>query len=199
MHASKLEVAGGFAFTPEIHRDERGFFASPMQEAAFTAATGTRFTVAQTNHSVSARGVLRGIHFTVLPPGQAKYVYCAHGRALDVMVDIRVGSPTFGQWSALELDAESCRAVYFPDGVGHAFMALEDDTVMSYLVSTSYQAELEKAIDALDPQLGIPWPSDVVPTRSARDRAAPRLAEAEALGILPRYVDCLPRQSSGEG
>jgi epimerase EvaD len=190
----KLRVAGGFAFTPQIHHDHRGLFVSPMQEPAFLAAVGAPFTVAQTNHSVSARGVLRGIHFTTMPPGQAKYVYCARGRALDVMVDIRVGSPTFGQWDAVELDGQSFRAMYFPTGVGHAFLALEDDTVMSYLVSSGYQAEREKAIDPLDPALGLPWPKDLTPVVSERDSAALSLAATAASGILPRYVDCLPTQ-----
>ncbi|MGA5305652.1 dTDP-4-dehydrorhamnose 3,5-epimerase family protein [Nucisporomicrobium flavum] len=194
MNIRKLGVTGGFAFTPEVHRDRRGLFVSPLQESAFVTAIGGRFPVAQTNHSVSARNVLRGVHFTVVPPGQAKYVYCARGRALDVMVDIRVGSPTFGQWEATELDAESYQAVYFPEGVGHAFLALEDDTTMSYLVSSGYRAEQEKGIDPLDPQLGLPWPAGIRPLLSDRDAAAPSLAEAEALGLLPRYVDCLPGQ-----
>ncbi|UQU67673.1 dTDP-4-dehydrorhamnose 3,5-epimerase [Couchioplanes caeruleus] len=194
MNIRKLGVTGGFAFTPEVHRDRRGLFVSPLQESAFATAIGGRFPVAQTNHSVSARNVLRGVHFTVVPPGQAKYVYCARGRALDVMVDIRVGSPTFGQWEATELDAESYQAVYFPEGVGHAFLALEDDTTMSYLVSSGYRAEQEKGIDPLDPELGLPWPAGIRPLLSDRDAAAPSLAEAEALGLLPRYVDCLPGQ-----
>ena len=194
MHTRKLDVAGGFEFTPEVHRDHRGLFVSPMQEHAFVGAVGARFTVAQTNHSISASGVMRGIHFTTTPPGQAKYVYCARGRALDVIVDVRVGSPTYGQWDAVELDARTFRALYFPDGVGHAFLALEDDTVMSYLVSTGYQAELEQAIHPLDPVLGLPWPTDVAPILSERDATAPTLAEADARGMLPRYVDCLPRQ-----
>ncbi|MEU0370834.1 dTDP-4-dehydrorhamnose 3,5-epimerase family protein [Streptomyces sp. NPDC006283] len=187
----ELAVAGAFEFTPRVHRDERGLFVSPLQEEAFLAAVGHPFTVAQTNHSRSARGVMRGVHFTTTPPGQAKYVHCARGRAMDVVVDIRLGSPTFGAWDTVEMDTESFRAVYLPDGVGHAFLALEDDTVMSYLVSTPYRADLEQAVDPLDPELGLPWPKDMSFTLSRRDTEAVALAEARAGGMLPRYEDCL--------
>ncbi|MEW9522018.1 dTDP-4-dehydrorhamnose 3,5-epimerase family protein [Streptomyces tubercidicus] len=192
MRTRKLAVVGGFEFTPDVHSDHRGLFFSPLQDEAFVAAVGHRFPVAQTNHSKSAKGVLRGLHFTATPPGQAKYVYCARGKALDAVVDIRVGSPTFGQWDMVTLDSESFRAVYIPDGLAHAFLALEDDTVMSYLVSSAYQAELEHAIDPLDPEIGLPWPNHVEFRLSARDTIAPRLAEAEAQGLLPKYADCLP-------
>ncbi|MFE3551975.1 dTDP-4-dehydrorhamnose 3,5-epimerase family protein [Streptomyces kronopolitis] len=192
MHTRKLAVAGGFEFTPDIHTDQRGLFVSPLQDEAFLAAVGHRFPVAQTNHSRSTRGVLRGLHFTATPPGQAKYVYCARGQALDAVVDIRVGSPTFGQWDLVRMDSESFRAVYIPDGLAHAFLALEDDTVMSYLVSSAYDAELEHAIDPLDPAIGLPWPPEVKFLLSARDTVAPTLAEAEAMGMLPQYADCLP-------
>lgn len=187
----ELAVSGCFVFTPRVHRDRRGLFVSPLQEDAFVEAVGHRLPVAQTNHSRSARGVLRGVHFTTTPPGQAKYVHCARGRAMDVVVDIRLGSPTFGAWDTVELDAESFRAVYLPDGVGHAFLALEDDTVMSYLVSTPYRAGLEQAIDPFDPALGLPWPRDVRFTLSERDTRAASLAEARSAGLLPRYEDCL--------
>jgi dTDP-4-dehydrorhamnose 3,5-epimerase len=186
----ELAVAGAYEFTPRVHRDERGLFVSPLQEEAFVAAVGRPFTVAQTNHSRSARGVMRGVHFTTNPPGQAKYVHCARGRAMDVVVDIRIGSPTFGAWDTVEMDTESFRAVYLPEGVGHAFLSLEDDTVMSYLVSTPYRADLEQAIDPLDPALGLPWPKDMSFTLSRRDTQAVGLAEARAKGMLPRYEDC---------
>ncbi|MFF9788077.1 MULTISPECIES: dTDP-4-dehydrorhamnose 3,5-epimerase family protein [Streptomyces] len=198
MRTRKLAVGGGFEFTPDIHLDHRGLFFSPLQDEAFVAAVGHRFPVAQTNHSRSAKGVLRGLHFTATPPGQVKYVYCARGKALDAVVDIRVGSPTFGQWDVVTLDSESCRAVYIPDGLAHAFLALEDDTVMSYLVSSAYRAELEHAIDPFDPAIGLPWPHNVEYRLSARDTGAPSLAEAEAQGVLPKYADCLPAGPAAE-
>lgn len=186
----ELAVTGGFEFTPEPHRDERGLFVSPLQERPFLDAVGHHFAVAQTNHIESGRGVLRGLHFTTTPPGQEKFVYCVRGRALDVIVDIRVGSPTFGTWDAVELDSESFRAMYFPKGTGHAFLALEDDTVMSYLVTTGYRAELEQAIHPHDPDLGLPWPEDIETILSTRDTEAVGLHEARRRGLLPDYADC---------
>lgn len=188
MQARKLAVEGAVAFTPRVFPDDRGLFVSPFQEAAFIAATGaTLFSVAQTNHSQSRRGVVRGVHFTVTPPGTAKYVYCARGSAIDVTVDIRVGSPTFGRSEGVLLDQRDFRAVYLPVGVGHAFIALEDDTVMAYLLSSPYIAENELALSPLDPALALGIPDDIDPILSDRDRVAPTLAEARASGLLPHY------------
>ncbi|MCX6406067.1 MAG: dTDP-4-dehydrorhamnose 3,5-epimerase family protein [Propionibacteriales bacterium] len=184
MRARRLRVAGGWEFTPTVHQDARGVFASPLQDEAFVAAVGHRFPVAQTNHIVSERGVLRGVHFTA-SPGQSKYVHCAAGRALDIMIDVRTDSPTFGSWEAVELDPVACNALYFPIGTAHAFMALEPGTIMSYLVSTPYEAELELAIDPFDTDLALPWPTDVPVVLSARDEAAMSFAQAHARGLLP--------------
>jgi len=192
MQVRKLAVEGALEFTPKVFPDERGLFLSPYQEEAFVAATGgPLFRVAQTNHSLSKRGVVRGIHFTTTPPGTAKYVYCARGKALDVVVDIRVGSPTYGRWDASMLDQRNHRAVYLPVGLGHAFIALEDDTTMAYMISHSYVAEFELAVNVLDPALGLPIPDDVPAILSPRDSAAPTLAAAREAGILPNYADCL--------
>ncbi|MER6382164.1 dTDP-4-dehydrorhamnose 3,5-epimerase family protein [Streptomyces sp. NPDC001250] len=195
MQARELAVAGAFVFTPDVHTDERGLFVAPFQEPSFLQTVGEPFSVAQINYSRSSRGVIRGLHFTRTPPGQSKYVYCASGRALDVMVDVRVGSPTFGKWDAVELDAESFRAVYFPVGVAHSFAALEDDTVLAYMVSSSYVAEQELAINPLDPELGLPWPG-FEPILSPRDRAAASLAEVAAQSLLPRYEDCVRQEGA---
>ncbi|MER5275594.1 dTDP-4-dehydrorhamnose 3,5-epimerase [Streptomyces sp. NPDC002809] len=196
MQVRQLAVPGSFEFTPQHHRDHRGVFVSPMEEPAFVEAVGHGFHVAQTNQSRSAKGVLRGVHFTTTPPGQAKYVHCVNGRALDVVVDLRVGSPTFGVWDTVELDTVSFRSVYLPVGVGHAFLALEDDTAISYLVSTGYRAGLEQAVDAFDPKLGLPWPKDTEFIVSERDTAALSLDEALEKGVLARYADCLPGPSA---
>ncbi|KFU79324.1 epimerase EvaD [Amycolatopsis lurida] len=188
MQARKLAVEGALEFTPRVFPDDRGLFVSPYQEEAFIEAHGgPLFPVAQTNHSRSKRGVVRGIHYTVTPPGTAKYVYCPRGKALDIVVDIRVGSPTFGKWDAVLMDQESFRTMYFPVGVGHAFVALEDDTVMSYMISSPYVAENELALSPLDPALGLPIDTDVVPILSERDTAALTLGEAEGQGMLPDY------------
>ncbi|MDQ3404751.1 MAG: dTDP-4-dehydrorhamnose 3,5-epimerase family protein [Actinomycetota bacterium] len=192
MTARPLRVDGAFEFTPRVFPDDRGLFLSPFQEAALLAATGHRlFPVAQTNHSHSQRGVVRGVHFTVTPPGMTKYVYCARGKTLDIVIDIRVGSPTFGQWDAVVLDPVDFRAMYFPLGVGHAFVALEDETVMCYLVSKTYAADQELALSVFDPVLGLPIPEDMDLLVSDRDKVALTLAQAEAAGILPDYQECL--------
>ena len=192
MKVRELAIPGGFVFTPEIHADERGLFVAPYQENVFADAVGKPFSAAQLNYSRSSRGVIRGPHYTSTPPGQSKYVYCARGHALDVMLDTRVGSPTFGQWDSVELGNGAFTAVYFPLGVAHCFVALEDDTVMAYMVSSEYVAEREMAIHPLDEALGLPWPKDLTPILSPRDRAAPTLAEAAAAALLPRYEDCVP-------
>jgi epimerase EvaD len=187
----ELSVEGAFEVTPTPASDDRGLFVSPFQETPFVQATGRRlFTVAQTNHSRSRRGVVRGVHFTVTPPGCAKYVYCPHGSAIDIVVDIRVDSPTFGRWDAVRTDPEHFRAVYFPVGVGHAFIALQDDTVMSYMISGEYVPANELALSVLDPELGLPLPAGLTPILSARDRVAPTLAEAGERGLLPHYDKC---------
>jgi 5-epimerase len=191
MKVRTLAVEGALEFTPQVFGDDRGRFLSPFQEAAFAEAHGAPlFPVRQTNHSVSARGVVRGIHYTTTPPGCAKYVYCAAGSAIDIVVDLRVGSPTFGRWDSVLMDQDHHRTLYFPVGVGHAFVALEDDTVMSYMVSSSYVAANELALDVLDPALGLPVPQDVPPILSERDSVAITLAEAKDQGLLPDYELC---------
>lgn len=187
-----MGITGAFEFTPKTFEDHRGLFVAPFQEAAFTAATAHRFHVAQTNHSVSARNVVRGVHFADVPPGQAKYVYCASGAMLDIVVDIRTGSPTFGQWESVRLDSTGYRALYLAEGLGHAFVALADNTVMIYLCSTPYNPSAEHGINPLDPELALPLADlDGDPVLSAKDREAPSLAEAARTGLLPDYEDCL--------
>ncbi|MDX3643154.1 dTDP-4-dehydrorhamnose 3,5-epimerase family protein [Streptomyces sp. MB09-02B] len=191
MEYRALKVHGAFEFFPRAFPDERGRFTAPFQEPAFTEAVGHRFPeVRQVNCSTSRRDVLRGVHFTRTPPGTTKYVYCAHGRALDIVVDLRVGSPTFMAWDAVPLDADAPTAVYFPLGVGHAFLARADHTVMSYLLSDTYVADHEHAVSALDPALGLPLGDESDLIVSARDREAPTVARARSLGLLPRYEDC---------
>jgi dTDP-4-dehydrorhamnose 3,5-epimerase len=186
----QLGVAGAFEITPVQHGDPRGLFMEWFRVDHLAAELGHPFTLAQANMSVSARGVVRGIHFADVPPGQAKYVTCVRGAVLDVVVDIRVGSPTFGQWEGVRLDEVDRRAVYISEGLGHGFCALTDDATLSYLCSTTYAPEREHGIDPLDPRLGIEWPTDE-PLVSAKDAAAPGLEEAAAAGLLPEYEKCL--------
>lgn len=192
MQVRQCEINGAFEFTPKTFTDHRGRFVAPFQEPAFVEVTGHRLHVAQTNHSVSARNVIRGVHFADVPPGQAKYVYCAKGAMLDIVVDIRTGSPTFGQWESVQLDSSEYRAMYLAEGLGHAFVSLTDETVMIYLCSTSYSPAAEHGINALDPKLALPWENlNGEPVLSAKDRDAPNLSEAAQAGLLPDYQECL--------
>lgn len=186
----QLGIEGAWAHEPKVFHDERGSFHEWFTEGGFAASTGRRLRLAQANCSVSARGTLRGVHFADVPPGQAKYVTCVRGSVLDVVVDVRTGSPTFGRWEAVRLDDESHAAVYLAEGLGHAFMALGDDATVVYLCSEGYAPAREHGIDPLDPGLGIEWPADLAPLLSPKDAAAPSLAEARERGLLPSYAEC---------
>ena len=192
MQVEPLPIEGAWVFTPRIHGDERGAFLEWFKDPVFIEAVGHRLDLAQANASVSAKGVLRGIHFADVPPGQAKYVTCVKGSVLDVIVDIRVGSPTFGQWTSVLLDDRDRRAVYLSEGLGHGFCSLEDGSTVVYLCSEGYNPSGEHEVHPLDPAIGIDWPLDgVEPELSAKDAAAPTLAEAAAAGLLPDYAACL--------
>lgn len=185
MLVRELKIAGALEFTPVIHGDSRGAFLEQYRFEPLEERLGEVPQWLQTNVSVSHRGVVRGIHYSVGVPGQAKYVTVVAGRAVDFVVDLRVGSPTFGAWDAVELDAEHRRAVYIPAGLGHAFAALEDDTALHYLCSAVYDPETEFAINPRDPRIGLelPIPDAIF---SERDEAAPSLDEALELGRLVR-------------
>ncbi|MFE3768203.1 MULTISPECIES: dTDP-4-dehydrorhamnose 3,5-epimerase [unclassified Streptomyces] len=185
-----LGIEGVWLWEPRVFPDERGTFHECFAEAGLRDAAGHGLHLAQANVSVSRRGVVRGVHFAQLPPGQAKYVTCVRGAVLDVAVDVRTGSPTFGRWEAVRLDDRNRRAVYLAEGLGHAFMALEDDSTVMYLCSAPYAPRREFGVDPCDPALGIAWPGDVAPVRSAKDAGAPSLAAAARAGLLPSYAAC---------
>jgi dTDP-4-dehydrorhamnose 3,5-epimerase len=193
----ELAVPGAWEITPRQHGDPRGVFLEYFQAGPFRQALGHPFDLQQANCSVSAAGVLRGIHFADVPPGQAKYVTCAKGAVLDVVVDIRVGSPTFGTWDTVLLDDTDRRAIYLSEGLGHGFCSLEDDSTVLYMCSTGYAPEREHEIHPLDPAVGISWPttardgSPLTHQLSPKDLAAPTLSQAEAAGLLPRYDDVM--------
>jgi dTDP-4-dehydrorhamnose 3,5-epimerase len=191
VQVAELQVPGAWSFTPRQLSDPRGVFLEWFKAAVLEEAVGHALTVEQANHSVSSRGTLRGVHFADVPPGQAKYVYCSRGAVLDVVVDIRVGSPTFGVADAVRLDDVDRRGVYLSEGLGHAFLALTDDANVTYLCSEPYNPTGEHGIHPLDPELDLPWPDDVEPLLSDKDAAAPSLAEARESGLLPSYDDCV--------
>ncbi|CAL9628744.1 dTDP-4-dehydrorhamnose 3,5-epimerase [Streptomyces sp. enrichment culture] len=185
-----LEIEGAWVLEPKVFPDERGSFHEWYRGAEFREATGYDLTLAQANCSVSRRGVVRGVHFADTPPGQAKYVTCVRGAVLDVVVDLRLGSPSFGSWEAVRLDEDTRHAVFLSEGLGHAFMALSDDATVVYLCSTGYAPEREHGVHPLDPDLAIEWPRGIEPVLSPKDAEAPTLARARQDGLLPEYETC---------
>lgn len=188
-------MPGAFEISPVVHGDDRGSFHEWYRADVLRTLSGTDFSlhsdsVAQANCSLSQAGTLRGIHFAQVPPGQAKYVTCFAGAVLDVVVDLREGSPTFGQWDSVLLDDVDRRCIWVPEGLGHAFVALADGSLVSYLVSTGYDPAREHTITPFDPSIGVEWPTEDRDGRplsyqlSDRDRDGQTLEEARAAGLL---------------
>ena len=194
MDVTPLSIAGAVAFTPKQHPDDRGLFFESYKADVVEQAIGHRLSLAQANCSVSKRGTVRGVHFADVPPSQAKYVSCPRGAILDIVIDIRVGSPTFGEVEAVRLDDVDRRALYIAEGLGHCFVALEEGTTVTYLVSSPYAPGREHGITPSDPALGFTdldgWPDDIELLLSPKDTAAPTLAEAADQGLLPTWDDC---------
>ena len=189
MDISPLSIAGAFAITNTVHGDERGEFVEWFRADHIKDRTGLDFSPIQANLSVSQKGTLRGIHFADVPPGQAKYVMCAMGSIQDYVVDIRFGSPTFGQWESVTITAKDRNAILLDVGLGHAFVALEEGTIVTYLVTDHYKPNAEHTINPLDPQLSLDFPfSGDELLVSAKDREAPSFADALASGMLPKWA-----------
>jgi dTDP-4-dehydrorhamnose 3,5-epimerase len=181
-----LSIVGAWEITPQQHGDRRGRFLEWYRHDRLAGVVGRPLELAQANLSVSARGVVRGIHYADVPPGQAKYITCVRGAVLDVVVDLRRGSPTFGSWEAVQLDDVDHRAVYLAEGLGHGFRALTDDATLAYLCSTVHNPAAEHAVHPLDPEIGIDWGIET-PVLSERDATAAPLRDAP----LPDYQACL--------
>jgi dTDP-4-dehydrorhamnose 3,5-epimerase len=186
----ELTVPDSFEITPIQRADERGVFLEWYRFDLLEEAIGHPLALRQANISVSSKGVVRGIHFADVPLGQAKYVTVTHGAVLDFVVDIRVGSPTFGQWDSVRLDDVDRKAIYVAEGLGHGFVALTEGATVSYLVSDTYNAPKEHGINPLDPEIGLVFPDEAgTPLLSPKDTDAPTLAEARDLGLLPTWDD----------
>lgn len=196
-----LRIEGAWVHEPRLFADRRGSFHEWFTSADFRESVGRDLSLAQANCSVSAPGVLRGVHFADVPPGQAKYVTCVRGAVLDVVADLRTGSPTFGEWETVRLDDDAHRCVYLSEGLGHAFLSLAADSTVVYLCSTGYTPHAEHGVHPLDATLGIDWPVTGDPVLSEKDAAAPTLAAAQSQGLLPSYEACraLRSASSSEG
>jgi dTDP-4-dehydrorhamnose 3,5-epimerase len=170
----ETKLDGVVLVEPQVHGDSRGFMVETYRADAW-AELGIDAEFVQHNHSRSGRGTLRGIHFQT-EPGQAKLVRCARGSIFDVAVDLRRGSPTFGQWEGQVLDDEAHRQLYVPIGFGHGFAVLSEEADVSYLLSNLYDSTTEAGIAWDDPDVGVEWPV-AEPLLSERDKKAPRLAE----------------------
>ncbi|WP_066309681.1 dTDP-4-dehydrorhamnose 3,5-epimerase [Bacillus sp. FJAT-29814] len=164
---------------PKVFGDHRGWFMETYSEATFFE-TGIIIKFVQDNQSFSeGKGTLRGLHYRLNSRAQTKLVRCTKGAIFDVAVDIRKGSPTFGQWFGIELSAENKKQLLIPKGFAHGFMTLTDDVEVPYEVDELYAPECDRGISWNDPTIGVEWPMDITPVLSTKDETAPLLAEAD--------------------
>ena len=186
MKLTPLDIEGAWLAESPVWSDDRGFFREWFKAEDILAETGIHFSIQQANISHSQRGVVRGIHYSLAPQGQAKWITCTRGSIQDVIVDIRPNSNTFGQWIDVELKSDSGKAILINKGLGHGFLALEDNTEVAYLVSTTFSPTDEFEINPLDEILGINWTFDLDALKiSEKDKKAPALAVRLAEGKLP--------------
>ena len=179
MNATPLELPDVILFEPRVFGDERGFFFESFNQRQFDEAVGREVTFVQDNHSKSAKGVLRGLHYQLSPNAQGKLVRVVQGEVFDVAVDIRRSSPTFGQWVGATLSAENKRQLWVPEGFAHGFITLSDTAEFLYKTTNFYAPESERAIIWNDQDLGIHWPSGLEPQLSGKDGIAPAFRDAE--------------------
>ena len=188
MQIRELSIPDAYEVTPIQRADDRGVFLEWYRFDRLEEAVGHSLDLRQANSSVSRKGVVRGIHFADIPRGQAKYVTAMHGAVLDFIIDIRVGSPTFGQYDTVLLDDVDRKAAYLAEGLGHLFVALTDNATVSYLVTDVYNPAAEHGINPLDPELALQFPAEAGDLLlSPKDTEAPSLAEATASGLLPTW------------
>lgn len=155
MQFTPMSIQGAWVHTPDRHEDSRGHFEEQFKLSEIEAQLGRTFEVKQVNQSISAKGVIRGIHFTDSPEGQAKYVSCPQGALWDVVVDLRPESVTFGRWDAVVISAQNGKSVLISEGLGHAFLSLEDDSIANYLCTSEYQAANDRTVNVFSPKLAI--------------------------------------------
>lgn len=199
MKIQNLAVADAYVIEPVVHTDSRGSFWEWYRFDQLEEVVGHKLDLRQANASSSSRGVLRGLHFADVDPGQAKYVTCQSGAVIDYVVDIRTGSPTFGKWDSVQLDESNRHAVYISEGIGHAFVALTENAVVSYLVSGTYDPTKEHSINPLDPEIGLIFPNDLALILSEKDLSAPTFSEAAQQGILPSWESAKAKYATLNG
>lgn len=197
MEIRPLAVPDAYRITPSKIADPRGCFYEALRYDTLLDASGHSFTARQVNCSISRRGTIRGIHGVLLPPAQAKFVSCIRGALVDIVVDLRLGSPTFGHYDISQLDEENGASVYVAEGLGHGFLALADDTCIQYVCSTVYVPGTQIGVNPLDPELALPWPlNGQAPLLSGQDAHAPTLRQAAGQGLLASYADCQDRYAA---
>lgn len=189
MKVTPLKIDGSWIIDLKKFEDGRGFFYESFRNEIAKKYFGREFIIKQSNTSVSKKGSVRGIHYALVPPSQAKYVQCQKGSIIDFVIDIRVGSSTFSQFVEVELSATNPQAIFIEEGLAHAFVALEDETVVTYLVSENYNPEREKGINPFDSDLNIKWPS-INLELSEKDKLAISLKEAQVQNLLPKFDVC---------
>jgi dTDP-4-dehydrorhamnose 3,5-epimerase len=186
MKLTPLDIDGAWLADSPVWSDDRGFFREWFKSEDIKSATGRDFGIEQANISLSSAGTLRGIHYSIAPRGQAKWITCVAGSMKDVIVDIRPDSQTFGKWIEVILKGDSGQAVFVSEGLGHGFVALEDNTAVAYLVSTPFSPTHEFEINPLDEKIGISWGMDLSALKiSEKDKIAPTLFKLLAEGKLP--------------
>ena len=186
MKLTPLGIDGAWLAESPVWSDERGYFREWFKSEDVKAATGRDFGIEQANISLSSEGTLRGIHYSIAPRGQAKWITCVSGSIQDVIVDIRPDSKSFGQWIEVELKGDSGKAVLISERLGHGFLALEDNTAVAYLVSTPFSPTHEFEINPLDGEIGIEWRMGLSSLKiSGKDKIAPSLSTRLKQGLLP--------------
>lgn len=189
MKLTPLEIEGAWVAESRVWPDNRGFFLEWFKKDEIFDATGVDFSVQQANFSLSAQGVIRGIHYSLAPSGQAKWVTCVSGSIIDVVVDLRIDSPTFKMIEYIELEPGDGKAVLIGSGLGHGFFSKEDNSGVAYLLDSAYTPDLEYDICPIDSDLGIRWggrsSEELVLVMSAKDSLAPALKTREKQGKLP--------------
>jgi dTDP-4-dehydrorhamnose 3,5-epimerase len=186
MKLTPLGIDGAWLAESPVWSDDRGFFREWFKSEDIKNETGRDFGIQQANISLSSRGTLRGIHYSIAPRGQAKWITCVAGSIKDVIVDIRPDSKSFGRWIEVELRGDSGKAVLISEGLGHGFLALEDNTAVAYLVSTPFSPTHEYEINPLDEKIAINWGMEILELKiSDKDKNAPTLSERLTEGKLP--------------
>jgi dTDP-4-dehydrorhamnose 3,5-epimerase len=186
MELTPLGIEGAWLVQSPVWKDDRGFLREWFKTEDLNSVTGRDFAIEQANISLSSKGTLRGIHYSIAPRGQAKWLTCVSGSIQDVIVDIRSDSKTFGQWVDIELRGDSGKSVFISEGLGHGFLVLEDNTAVAYLISTPFSPNHEFEINPLDQKIGIKWGLEVSNLKiSDKDKGAPTLAERLTEGKLP--------------